>query len=110
MAANPALGSELLTGARAYREGARLPFEEWIQRNPEEALCLGRHLETRLLVVADPATSPQCRYRVVYDGRNQADVEIYPERAVLLEADGSFRVHSKSLLLRRKLQPLCARA
>ena len=109
MAANPALGSELLTGARAYREGACLPFEEWIRRNPEEALRLGRDLETRLLVVADPATSPRCRYRVVYDGRNQAEGEIYPERAVLLEADGSFRVHSTSRLLRRKLQPLCAR-
>ena len=109
LAANPTLGPELLIGIRAYREGAHLSFEDWIRRNPEEALCLTQNLETRLLVVADPATSPRCRYRIIYDGRNQTGGDIYPERDILLNADGSLRVYSTPRLLRRNLQPLCAR-
>lgn len=109
LAANPALGPELLVEIRAYREGAHLPFEEWIQRYPAAAVCLALDLETRLLVVADPATSPRCRYRVVYDGRNQMEGDVYPERAILLKADGSLGVYSTLRLLKRNLQPLCRR-
>ena len=111
LAVNYALGSDLLKNIAEYRHAADSPFQEWIEKHPRDAVHLGRDLETRLLVVVDPATSPRCMYRLVYDGRNQIFPEegggFWPERAVILNSDGSFRVaYSSWRLLSRKLQPL----
>lgn len=109
LATDPVLGQDLLKNVSVYTNGADLPFQEWIEKNPEDALHLSRDLKTRLLVVADPASSPLCRYRLIYDGRNWNFPEdrIFPERTILLGADGGFcSLHSSAICLRRKLEPL----
>ena len=96
LAVNYALGSDLLKNIAQYRYAADSPFQEWIEKHPRDAVHLGRDLETRLMVVVDPATSPRCMYRLVYDGRNQIFPEegggFWPERGVILTAAPRLRM------------------
>ena len=109
LAANPLLGPKLLEDNGPYQNWANLPFQEWIENYPDDALCLSDHLETRLLVVADPATTPLCRHRLIYDGRNRNFLEekrIQKECAILMDADGYLRAVYSNPDCLRQLEPL----